>query len=807
MMWWNAFKIALRKLTKHRFYTFINVTGLAIAFSSLIIIGLYVFDEMKFDRYHSKAKRIYRVSQISDFDGVFERSSSAPIPLGPNLQADFKDQVEQVVRFFNFQTKQLLIQHDFDNFDEPHAFFVDSNIFKVFDFEFIHGDPETALMSPHSVVISETAAAKYFGDTHPIGDTLKLMNSQHMVVKGVYKDLPDQTHFKADVLIPMSLLPRISGRRMLEGWVWNPCWTYVLLKNGVTVEEVEEGFPEFIKKHFLEGEHLRQKLKLQRLVRIHLYSDLDFEIESNSDVAYILILSGIALFLLALAIINFVNLSTAISSIREREIGIKKVIGADRKEIIMQFIAESIIISFSAFLISLVLVELFLPSFNALSGKEFNLASLMISQRIFPLIGLVLFVGILSGLYPAIRFSKLDPVPALRSAMVHSLRKSRGRKVLVVVQFAISITLIIITIVSLDQVRYLRNADLGFNKKEIIILPVSFTRISSFYKAFKHEALEHPGVMSVTAMDYIIGTDHNNHEYSPVGLDTTKWYFFPTLIVREDFVKTFEIEIVAGCDFKADTTKCGNKIHNGLLINESMVEHMGWETNEDALGKSFRAFKGDERVIGVFKDFHIKSLRSPKRPFVLEMKDTPMEVEAYTHWVAMKIDPHQLSDIIDHLKKTWNNYSLYRNFQFSFLEEELDSMYSDEKTLSSYSLIFSIINIFIAGIGLLGLTSYLTDQRTKEIGIRKMLGASVFGVVKQLSKDYVLLILVANSIAWPLAYLILYYWFQTFSYHTSINLLYFVCSALIAVALAMLIIGYRAFRAAFISPARTLKYE
>ncbi|MBI9033495.1 MAG: ABC transporter permease [Bacteroidales bacterium] len=801
----NTFKIAFRKLLKHRFYTFINVTGLAIAFSSLIIIGLYVVDEMKFDRYHSKAQRIYRISQISDFDGVFERSSSAPIPLGPNLQKDYKDQIEDVVRLFNFQTKQLLIQHDFDNFDESHAFFTDSNIFKVFDFEFISGNPEDALMTPHSVVLSQTAAAKYFGDEYPIGDTLKLMNSQHMIVKGVYKDLPEQTHFKADVLIPMSLLPKMMGKKMMQGWVWNPCWTYVLLKEGVSAAELEKEFPEFIKKHFHEGEHLRQSLHLQPMVRIHLHSNLDFEIEPNSDVTYILILSGIAFFLLALAIINFINLSTAISSVREREIGIKKVIGADRRDIIMQFIAEALIISLSAFAISLVLVELFLPYFNALSGKEFNLYSIILLRTLIPLLILVMAVGILSGLYPAIRFSKLDPVPALRSAMVHSLRKSKGRKILVVIQFAISISLIIVTIISLDQVRYLNKADLGFNKKDVIILPISFTRISKYYDAFKMGALEHPGVKSVTAMDYIIGTDHNNHEYSPEGLDTSKLYFFPTLIVREDFVSTFEIELLAGRDFIKDTTR---KIQNNdLLINESMVQHMGWESNEAALGKSFSTFKGDEKIIGVFKDFHIKSLRSPKRPFVLEMKDHPYEIENYTRWVAIRIDPNQLDPIIDHLKKVWNSYALYRSFQFTFLEEELDNMYTDEKTLSAYSLIFSIINIFIAGIGLLGLTSYLTDQRTKEIGIRKMLGASVFGIVKQLSKDYILLILLANSIAWPLTYLTLHYWLQTYSYHTEINLWYFACAAIIAISLAMLIIGYRAIRAAFASPSQTLKYE
>lgn len=802
-MWWNYLKIAIRNLRKHKLYTLINVLGLAIGMASFILIWLYILDELSFDRYHKNGQNIYRLVNVYDSEGVGENSASCPFPVAWTLKNDYPGLIKNVTRVFNRQAPRTLIENGDRVFNERRFFFADSTFFEIFDHEFIYGDGATAIDEINAVAISESTAKKYFNGENPLGKTLRFERSLDLKVTGVFKDVPHNSHFQFDFIASLNTTKAFFGGQLPNTWVWNPCWTYLLLEDGAA-PVLEKDFAGFVEKYFYDAEKEYVSMYLQPLLDIHLRSKLDYEIEPNNNITYIKILGAIAFFLLIIAIINYLNLSTATSAGRAGEIGIKKVFGAFRSQLIYQFLFESILVSLLALLFSLVIIEVLLPSLNIFSGKQLQLVLLLDPVYTFSVLFIALITGFLAGLYPAFFLSSFDPVAILKSKLIEGSSGGIARKVLVVLQFIISIILIIITLSIFNQTQFLKKADTGFNRRDVVVLPIYGTNIASNYEEFKEELLQNPNVINVTAFDDILGVAHNTHEFRPENFDDEKWQFYPALVIRYDFLETFNIELLAGRDYnekmKTDPVK-------GILINESMVRHQGWESNEAAIGKRFWSLNGQEKVIGVFKDFNVTSLHEPSGPFVLNIKENEFEVRFFLKYVAVRISPSKKEETLAFLEKEWNQEKTGRPFEYFFLEDELTKLYKDEEVLGQLSLILTAIIIFIATLGLFGLAAFMTEKRMKEIGIRKVFGADERSLIRLLSLEFVQLVFIAIIIAWPVSYLLIDEWLHYFAYNVGIGFWNFVWAALIAIVLAISIAASRAYLASKANPIDIIKYE
>ena len=801
--------IAIRNITRNLKYTMINIVGLAIGLTCFIFIALYISDEMKYDTFHEKADRIYRVNRFYNSNDVQEDAATCSFPCGPTLQFDYPDMVEQVVRFFNGFARQRFIEYrkteeDVIRFNETGFYLVDSTVFKVFSFKFLHGNPETALNRPNTVVISASTARKYFGDEPALGKLLRMEETERLdfEVTGVIEDIPSQSHLNMDMLGSLSTMrPFFPNGLLPQTWIWNPCWTYVLLSEGTTQRDLEAIFPDFYLNHYPDLSEQDVTLYLQPLTDIHLKSHHVYEMHPNSNIQYIFILSSIAAIVLILACINFMNMVTAYSSDRAKEIGLKKVFGSSRSRITWQFINETILQSFLAMVISIAIVQSLMNSFNHFTNKD--ISGLFIFQTQYVLFGilLVIIVGFLAGSYPALYLSSFSPVQALKDVHPGGTRSGFARKVLVVLQFSISIALIIGTFVVFNQMSFIRNADLGFNKDRIILIP-TVNQISQNYETFKNELLKHPEIRNVTGMEDILGVNHNTRQVVIEGLNPDQSYWYPMFMVRHDFIETFDIQVVSGRPFSkeilADTV-------NAIMINETMAANLGW-SNEEALGKRIRS-DGDERVIGVFKDFHILSLHRPINNFILDMLRNPQAANGLTTYIAVRTNTDNYRNTLSYIEEKWHEIAPSRPFEFSFQNQELNSLYEDEDQFSKFSILLTLLALFIASLGLVGLTSYMAEKRTKEIGIRKVMGATVGNIIKELSVDFLKLILISNLIAWPAAYIVTSNWLQNFTEHIHINWLLFLAAGIITLVIALIITSFRAYLASIRNPAETLRYE
>ena len=801
----NYSKILVRNLVKRRVYSVVNVLGLAIGITSFILIMLYVQDELSFDRYHRKADRIYRLCMVYDFGGVGENSASMPFPVAFTLKGEYPDMIRETVRIFNFQSNRHFLEYGDKKFNETRFFFADSTFFSIFDHRFLAGDPSTALNEPLSVVMTASSAKRYFGDEDPMGKFIRYETGFPLKVTGVIEDVPAQSHFTFDFLTPMSTVRKMFKGNLPKTWVWNPCWTYLLLADGVNPDQLAANLPAFTRNFFYDAQKESVTLYLQKLTDIHLHSRLDYEIEPNGTHSYIMILSVIACFLLIIASINFMNLATATAASRAKEIGIRKVTGAQRMQLIIQFLGESLIMTLLAFTMALIMIELTLPFFNDYTGKAIQNGYPFQGWNLLAMVGLWLFLGLMSGAYPAFYLSSFRPISVLRGVYRREGSSGIARKALVVFQFMVSIGLIICTLLIFSQVRTMRKADLGFNPRNIIMLPVLKTMVAEDYHTFKDKVLQYAGILSLTAVDDIVGASHNTHEFRHEGMTETEWRFYPALVVKEDFLKTFDIRLAAGRDYEDDNS---TDPMNGILINESMIKHLGWPSNEAALGKKFRSIHGEERVIGVFRDFQPRSLHEASGPFALNMKESPAESMFFLKYLAIRTTGMNHPETIAFLSRTWEEFEPERPFDYFFLEDELGRLYKDETNLGILSLIFTILILFVAILGLFGLASFMAEKRTKEMGIRKVMGAGTLNILVLLQKEFALLILIATVIAWPIAFYIMEELFLAqFTVRAPFNIWIFVLSGLFALLISMIIISYRAIMVSRVNPAQTLKYE
>ena len=806
-MFRNYFKIAFRYLGKHKGYSFINIAGLAVGIACCLLILLLVRDELSFDRFHENKDRMYRV--IVQLPGQFYMGTDylavTPAPLAHALIEEFPE-VIQATRID--QSNDVIMSYQNKRFYEDGFLWADSHFFDVFTFPFLRGDQSEALSEPYSVVISERMAHKYFGDEDPIGKIMALNNRYDFIVTGIMTDVPQNSHLQFDFLASLLTLKSIRGQEdYLERWGNYSYYTYILLPEGYSPRGLERKFPAFVEKYM--GERLRQmrerdptrqasRFFLQPLKRIHLHSHINFEISPNSDIRRIYLLSALALLILLIACINYMNLATARSAIRAKEVGMRKVIGAVRRQLTRQFIGESVLLSFIAVLLAVILVEIFLPVFNTLVSKNISLHFFQDWEFFIGLIGVALFVGIISGSYPAFFLSSFQPAAVLKGSLKTEEKGSILRRMLVIFQFAASIVLVISTVIIYSQIEFIRNKKLGFSREQVVVLPVRDRELRENHKPFKHELLQNPAVLGCTASTWLPNNIRTNvgdtiWEGMEEGADLQIYL----LEVDHDFIDLFEIELAEGRNFSREFSTDSQ----AYIINEAARKIFGWET---ALGKRF-GFRREEvgmgQVIGVVKDFHFLSLHQEIQPLVIHLTENGMS------YLSVKIISQNIPQTVEFLKEKWKKFSPNYPFEYFFLDDDFEKMYRSEMRLGKIFMSFTFLAVFIACLGLFGLASFTSEQRTKEIGVRKVLGASVSNIVFLLSKEFSKWVMIASLIAWPLAYYIVSQWLQSFAYRISIGIWIFFLSTALALCVAMMTVGFKAAKVALANPVDALKYE
>lgn len=806
-MFFNYLKIAVRNLLKHKGYSFINVSGLALGMACCILIMLYVQDELSYDRYHTRAGRIYRVSRqwMNQDGGVSLHLGHIAPPFGPLLKNDFPATVLDAVRFR--RPGNPLLSYGEHHFQEPRFFFVDSTVFSVFSWELIDGDPQTALTAPNAVVVSESMAKKYFGDEKAMGKVLRIDQQADLKVTGVMKDIPANSHFRADFLCSFITFERAVGAENLaSNYGSNNYATYILVPESFDQAAFEEQLHGFLDKHMGIGRGGRPasastQLNLWPLTSIHLHSHLDSEVEANSDIAFVYVFSAVAFFVLLIACFNFMNLSTAHASRRAKEVGIRKVLGAYRQLLIRQFLGESVLISFIALIFALGIVHLALPGwFNTFVGKTLGVDYAGNWLGLLALVSITLVVGGLAGFYPAFFLSAFQPAAVLKGETARGKAGLTFRSILVVAQFTISIALIAGMGIVRDQLEFVRKKNLGFDKERVVFLSAN-DQIRDQFVPLRNQLLAQPGITDVTIssrvpsgrlLDSQGGSAEVGGEMQQL---TTR---IADIHVDHNFMKTYKIPFAAGRDF--DINLAGDSTE-AFILNEASVPAVGWASAEDAIGRKFQYGGRNGRIIGIVKDFHFESLYQRIAPIVFLINPGRFNV------VSVRIAAGHVEEVLSMLKDRWQLLRPDYPFLPQFVDEQFNQQYESSERLGEIFGIFSGLAVAIACLGLLGLASFVAEQRTKEIGVRKVLGASVGNIVFQLTKQFALLVLIANLIAWPVAYFVMARWLEEFAYRTGIGLTSFLVAGTAALLIAQLTISYHAIRAAMGDPVKALRYE
>lgn len=816
----NYLLIAIRSLAKHRFYSFINVAGLATGIAACLVIVLFIQNELSYDRHYKNADRIYRVNGEIKFGGNHYKLAVSSAPFA-GVAAQTFPEIEAAVRFRSRGSYLVKRAENLDNIKENDVIWTDSTFFKVFSVPVLQGDAARALAEPNSIAISRKMADKYFPDGNAIGQSMILDNNLNAKVTAVFEDMPVTGHFRFDILIALAGLAEAQQDNFLS----NNFNTYVLLKPGTNAKELEQKFPAFLEKHIgpqaaavLGGEFTMEKFKaagniweytLMPVSDIHLHSDLTAELAPNGDITYVYLFSAIALFILGIACINFMNLSTARSANRAKEVGVRKVMGSLRSHLVRQFLLESILLSFASFILAIGLAWLMLPVFNALSQKD-----LVIPFRdpwlYLSLGGASVLIGCLAGLYPSFFLSAFKPVNVLKGNVALGMRSGWIRSSLVVVQFVISIVLVIATITVNRQLNYIQNKKIGFNKDQVLIVNDAYA-LGKNIQSFKEQVLQNNFIKGGSISGYIpvSGGWRNDNTFWPEGSEPTQdnMVSLQNWAVDHDYVKTMGMNIVTGRDFSADFLSDSSAV----IVNQAALKHFNYE--DDPLGKKISTFdnanpdgspdKNSLRswtIIGVVEDFHFESLKQNISPLALFLDKS-------NGTVIFHFEAANSKDVIASVEKTWKAIAPGQPFQYSFLDEDFGRMYASEQRLGETFAVFASLAIIIACLGLFALTSFTAEQRTKEIGIRKVLGASVGSIVILLSKEFGKLILIAFVLAAPLAWYGINWWLKNYTYKVEIGILVYALAGLFAFAVAWITMSYQSIRAARNNPVNSLRSE
>lgn len=794
-MFRNYIITALRNLYKNKVFSLINVLGLSVGLASFVLIGLYVYHELSMDRYHAKADRIYRiVENLRTENELLFQSVSSP-PMGPMLAKDFPE-VESYVRFTE---RPLRVRKGDLSFYENDAVLADSTLFEVFSFQLLKGDPKTALTKPQTAVLSESAAAKYFGDSDPVGQALE-MNGESFEVTGVMKEVPENSHFRFNIALSFSTWSSKNKENEMTAWYWNDFHTYILLREGTSIEQFRAKIPGFIEKNIGKGGMYYETLPLQPLTSIYLETPRSWENGKRGSASNLYILSAIALFTLLIACFNYVNLSTARATRRLKEVGLRKVLGAQRRMLITQFLGESIIVSLMATLISFMLTWLALPYFNALVDSELSFTMLPKPYYLWGgLLGLGSILGLLSGAYPAMMISGFEPLQIFRPSLSGLLSHQSFRKILVSLQFVISICLVSGTLLVYDQLNMIRSADLGFTKDATVILPYNRDEsVRDHLDAVKNELKTIGEIVSVTASHTVPGKSVSN-QYTMIEMKEGK--MAPTNInfnfVDHDFLPAYGIEITSGRnfsrDFPADDT-------TAFIINETGVLDLGW-TIQDAIGKKVNHQGKEGIIIGVTQDYHYRSLHEKIQPMLLTLNKYPMRD------LSIRINSDNIPAVMEKLEEKWKVLAPHLPFSYSFLDQDYDRLYEADAKLGKVTGLFSMLAIFVGCLGLLGLTSFSVERRVKEIGIRKVLGATSGQVVFIISSEFIKLIGIAFVIAVPITYYMIMQWLHNFTDHITVGPSSFLLAGATVLALTWITVSYLAFKAAGTNPSQALRNE
>jgi putative ABC transport system permease protein len=807
-MIYNYLKIAVRNLLKYKFISFINLFGLTTGIACCLLILTYIINELSYDKYHDHADRTYRVTRSfrNPETGVISLNlgTVAP-PFAPLLANDFKE-IEKITRLLPGGSTAL--RYEEKMFNEEDVYWGDEHFFDFFKVKVIKGNPAKALDDPYSIMLTEEIAKKYFGDEEPLNKMIRLDNQFNFKVTGVYKAFPPNSHIHPKLLLSFNTLKdtAIYGEQNLRtNWGNNSFLTYIRLPENYDIKKLEKQFPAFLDRHMNEGGKFKTSqwtaLALQKLTDIHLHSQLDYEAEENGDIKRVYIFSAIALFILLIASINYMNLSTARSALRAREIGVRKVVGAQRKEIIAQFLSESVLVSWLAMILAFTITWVTLPWLNQLSGQQLSLNILLRGDVIIPMLVVPFIVGIVSGIYPALFMSSFRPVQVLKGLLKVGGNTISFRKILVTTQFAISIILIISTITVFKQMRYMQQKELGFDKNHIINLPYT-PGLNDRFDAFRTELLsntyiKNAGRSSRIPTGRLLDANGSRIKRSdtlePANAD------IKFVSADQDFVPTYGVKIVAGRGFSRDfSTDTG-----AFLINEAAVKVLGFKANDEVLGKDFGYGSRTGKIIGVFNDFHFESMHQKIVPLVLLV---PTSENRYGN-ISIKISGNNIPAALSHIEKTWTKFLPETPYEYNFLDENFERLYQSEERQKAIFTVFACIAIFIACLGLFGLSAFAISQRIKEIGIRKVLGADVSTIVTLLSKDFLKLVLLAAVIAFPIAWYAMDSWLQDFAYRINISWWVFVVAGAIAAIIAFITISFQAIKAAVANPVKSLRSE
>ncbi len=808
-MFKNFIVSAFRNLLRNKFYTFLNILGLSIGLAAFIFILLYVRDEITYDRYNEKHERIYRIESDFTISNRHDLFAIVPVPMGPAFKLEFPE-VEAFVRLND--VGNALFRYGEKEYYEEGFYFADSNIAQVFTLNFISGNPDKALTEPFTMVLSETIAKKYFGDKDPMGEVIQTGSGRSYKVTGIIEDLPTNSHLRYEALLSVTSLEEIVGRENFNSMeplaFWNiGVYTYVLLNENADIQSIVDRFPAFYDKYMKPiGDQINGSFMMRYtpLAKTHFATGFGAELPTG-NMAYIYIFTAVAFFILLLATINYMNMATARSANRAREVGMRKVVGAYRKQIITQFLSESLFMVVIALVIALCIVFILLPDFNQLSGKSLEF-SVFTQPVIIGLILLItLLVGIISGSYPSFYLSSFMPMTVLRGTVSKAGKKSGLlRKILVVLQFFIAIVMIIGTVVVSSQLRYLRNTDLGFDKENIVVMAMQDSTFQSKAEAFKNELMQNSAIVSATNCTGVPGEINWIQVLRVEREDQMAEMAMILAQVDHEYIKTMGMEIIKGRDFdknmRTDDTAA-------VIINETGAKTLGWE--DDPIGKKIQYgfdLEGNPgrtlKVIGVVKDFHFRSLHNKIEPIIFFIRPEP-------RWLlAVRLKDGQQKEALSIIEEKWNSFGAGRPFDYDFVDKMLEEQYAGEQKIGIIFNIATVITIFIALLGLLGLSSFVAEQKTKEIGIRKILGASVPNILNLLYREFILLILIAFVIAVPVAWWRLDIWLNdSFIYHTSLNWTYFLFAGLIAFVVGMATISFYIVRAATSNPVDAVKWE
>lgn len=792
-MFRNYLIASVRSLMRNKGFSALNIAGLAVGLATFGLISFYVYSELSFDNYHKNADRIFRVVEnIRTENEVLYQSVSSP-PMGPHFLKDFPE-VESYVRF---QQWSLLGQRNDISSYERNSFIADSTVFDVFSFKLLRGDKKTALREPYSIVLTESMAKKYFGDEDPLGQSIK-MDYDNYKITGVMEDVPENSHFTFSNLISFSTWSKNNKQAEDGAWFWNGFHTYLLLRDPQSADAVRAKMAAFLERNVEKGGMYYEDLPLQPLRSIYLAPERSWENGTRGSMSNIYILSTIALFILLIACFNYINLTTARASRRLKEVGLRKTLGAVKRMLITQFLGESLIVTFIAAILAVILAWIALPPFRMLVGAPLSLSLLPDPLTIIgAALALIVLVGLLAGTYPAIVIAKFEPLQIFRPASSGMFGHHRLRKVLVGLQFIITITLVAGTMLVYDQLDVVRSQDLGFTKEGMIVVRTNGdTAIVRHLESVKNELKSVPGVANVTGSSTVPGQSSNNL-YTEIEMTDGK--MSPTNInynfVDHDFLGTYGIKIIAGRDFRRDVKADDTTAY---LINETAVKDFGW-TPEQAIGKKIR--RGREgRIIGVVKDFHYRSLHAKVEPMLLTMTN-------YVGRLTIRIEGNDFPGIISRVQNKWRELVPYLPFEYTFLDVDFDRQYKDDQQLGKVAGVFTGLAIFIGCLGLLGLTSFVVERRTKEIGIRKVLGASVTGVMVLITREFIWLIGIALVLATPLTWYLIAQWEQNFTLQAVINPLRFVMAGVAVFMVAWVTISFLSFRAANANPTKALRTE